>query len=396
MEKKTLRIGIYGMFRGLDIARELVNVPNARVVAICDRNDYRLEAAKRFCAEDVRCFYSYEKMLDWGQMDVVVLTNTYHQHARCAIAALEQGFAVFSETAPAATLKETVELVEAVERTGGVYALAENYPHIRACRELTRVYQTGILGSVSYAEGEYIHPMDPKEGKKYVSHALHWRNFLPPSYYSTHSLAPLMRMTGHMPKRVIGKQALTSSLEEENRCMAALMLIETDQGALFRIFGSAHFGCMENWYRLGCDKGSVETVRGSNDYVRLVQNPWQLETPAAAHEQIYLPTVTEVDKAATNSGRRDDDHGHWGGDQSMLRELVNDVIEGRTPYMDVYRSAALTSVGILGWRSILQDSVQLEIPDFRKKEERDRVREDDLSPFPNENGETTLPHRYKQ
>ena len=80
----------------------------------------------------------------------------------------------------------------------------------------------------------------------------------------------------------------------------------------------------------------------------------------------------------------------------MLRELVNDVIEGRTPYMDVYRSAALASVGILGWRSILQDSVQLEIPDFRKKEERDRVREDDLSPFPNENGEATLPHRYKQ
>lgn len=396
MVKKTLRIGIYGMFRGLDIARELVNVPNAEVVAICDRNDYRMDAAKQYCGPDVRCFYCYEDMLDWGQMDVVILTNTYHQHARCAISALERGLTVFSETTPAATLKEAVELVETVERTGGIYALAENYPHIRACRELVRVYETGILGNVSYAEGEYIHPMDPKEEGKYVSHALHWRNFLPPSYYSTHSLAPLMRMTGHMPKRVIGKQALTRDQGQENRCTAALMLVETDQGAVFRIFGSAHFGCMENWYRLGCDKGSVETVRGSNDYVRLVQNPWQLERPNTAHEQVYLPVITAVDKAATNSGRRDDDHGHWGGDQSMLRELVDNVLEGKTPFMDVYRSAALAAVGILGWRSILQDSVQLEIPDFRKKEDRDRVRDDDLSPFPDENGVTTLPHRYKQ
>ena len=396
MSKEALKIGVYGMFRGLDIVRELVKVPNAEVVAVCDRNDRKMEAGKIYYKGEVKFFHTYEEMLDWGQFDAVILTNTYNEHAPCAIAALEKGFAVFSETAPASTLKEAVELVETVERTHGIYALAENYPHIRACRELARVYRSGVLGHVSYAEGEYIHPMDSKDAARYVSHALHWRNFLPPTYYSTHALAPLMYMTGQMPKRVIGKQALTKNTGQDDRCTGALMLVETNEGALFRIFGSAHFGCMENWYRLGCDKGAVETVRGSNDYVRLVRNPWMLDAPVDAHESVYLPRITEVDKAATNSGRREDDHGHWGGDQSMLRDLVSDVLEGRTPFMDVYRSAALTAVGILGWRSILEGSKQFDIPDFRKQEERNLVREDDLSPFPDQDGNVTLPHVYKQ
>ena len=394
MAKDTLRIAIYGMFRGRNIARELVNVPRAQVVAVCDRNNHKLEAGRPYYKGDVKFFNKYDDMLEWGQFDAVILTNTYNEHAPCAIAALEKGIAVFSETAPTTTMKEMLELVEAVERTGGFYALAENYPHIRGCRELTRVYRTGVLGNVSYAEGEYIHPMDPKDAAQYMSHPLHWRYFLPPTYYSTHALAPLMVMTGHMPKRIIGKQALTKDEGQADRCTGALMLVETDQGALFRIFGSAHFGCMENWYRLGCDKGAVELVRGSNDYVRLVQNGWMYDEPLEAHESVYLPRITEVDKAATNSGRREDDFGHWGGDQSMLREFVDDVLDGREPYMDVYRSAALTAVGILGWRSILEDSKQFDIPDFRDKEAREALRSDDLSPFPDAEGNTTLPHVY--
>ena len=167
MAKETLRIAIYGMFRGRNIARELVNVPRAQVVAVCDRNNHKLEAGRPYYKGDVKFFNKYDDMLEWGQFDAVILTNTYNEHAPCAIAALEKGIAVFSETAPATTMKEMLELVEAVERTGGFYSLAENYPHIRGCRELTRVYRSGVLGNVSYAEGEYIHPMDPKDAVIY-------------------------------------------------------------------------------------------------------------------------------------------------------------------------------------------------------------------------------------
>ena len=50
-------------------------------------------------------------------------------------------------------MKECVELVETVERTGCIYALAENYPYFRANMEMEEVYQAGVLGDVIFAGG---------------------------------------------------------------------------------------------------------------------------------------------------------------------------------------------------------------------------------------------------
>ena len=384
---KVLKIGVYGVFRGADFCRELRNVPDVKVTAICGRDAGRIANCRRFVDDDCVTFHDYEKMLD-TDIDVVLLSNSFDKHAEAAIQALRKGKAVISETSPAATLKECVELVECVEETGGFYAFAENYPYIRGNRELARVYKSGLIGDVAFAEGEYVHPMDPVLAVKYQPTPNHWRSYLPCTYYSTHALAPLMYMTGHMPSRVIGMQAKAG----DGGVYAGVMMVETDRKAIFRIFGSAHFGCMENWYRLGCTRGEIENVRGSNDMVRLVTNSWQRDsqyTPMIGEESVYLPEETEVDRAATNAGRRTDDHGHWGGDQAMLRELLDDVRNNRRPFLDVYRSAALAAVGIIGWRSILDGSVWMEIPDFRLKEERDKVRDDDLSPFPS--GNCTLP-----
>ena len=389
-----LKIGVFGVFRGADYCRELLKVPNAKVTAICDRSETMISRCRQYIDNDCRIFADYDEMLDYD-IDAVILCNSFDKHAEAAKKALKKGKAVFSETAPATTLKECVELVECVEETKGFYALAENYPFIRGNRELARVYKTGLIGDVAFAEGEYVHPMDPKLAAKYQPTPNHWRSYLPVTYYCTHALAPLMYMTDHMPKRILGKQAFAA----DGASYAGLMLVETDQKALFRIFGSAHFGCMENWYRLGCTRGEVENVRGSNDMVRLVTNNWQRDgayTPLIGEENVYLPEETETDRAATNAGRRTDDHGHWGGDQAMLRCFVEDVLNGREPYMNVYRSAALAAVGILGWRSILDGSIWKEVPDFSDRTQREKVRMDDLSPFPDKDGNRTLPSTFSE
>ncbi|MCQ2401310.1 MAG: Gfo/Idh/MocA family oxidoreductase [Lachnospiraceae bacterium] len=390
---KILKIGVFGVFRGADYCRELQKIPNAKVVAICDNNQAMIDNCMKYVDPDVRIFNDYDEMLDFD-IDAVILCNTFDKHTPASIKAFKKGKAVLTETTPCATLKECVELVEAAEKYNAVYALAENYPYIRGNKEMRRVYQTGILGNVSFAEGEYVHPMDPKLAVKYQPTPHHWRSYLPCTYYCTHALSPLMFMTDHMPKKVMGKQALN----EDGDVMGGLMLVETDRKALFRIFGSAHFGCMENWYRLGCDRGEVENVRGSNDMVRLVLNPWQRVpgTENMGDENMYYPETTEVDMIATNSGKRTDDHGHWGGDQWMIRTFVDDVLEGRTPYMNVYRAAALSAVGIIGWYSILDGSTWMDIPDFTKKEDRDKVRDDDRNPFPDKDLNTSLPSVYHQ
>ena len=54
----------------------------------------------------------------------------------------------------------------------------------------------------------------------------------------------------------------------------------------------------------------------------------------------------------------------------------------RPAYFDVYRGVAASVVGILAYRSALADSASIEVPDFRRKGDRDRYRSDDWNPDP--------------
>jgi hypothetical protein len=51
----------------------------------------------------------------------------------------------------------------------------------------------------------------------------------------------------------------------------------------------------------------------------------------------------------------------------------------------------MSAVAILGWRSSLHNGAEYKIPDFSKEEDRKLYENDNLSPFPNEDGVTTYP-----
>ena len=100
----------------------------------------------------------------------------------------------FSHTAVMFTMAEGVALVRAARKSGAFYMLAENYPFMLFNQEIRRVYQEGTLGQVMFAEGEYNHPADLYNAEYSASlrdDVRHWRNFLPATYYITHSLGPL-------------------------------------------------------------------------------------------------------------------------------------------------------------------------------------------------------------
>ena len=163
----------------------------------------QIERIRAICP-DAKVFDNFDAFIDSG-MDAVVLTNYFHEHARYAIRAMEKGIAVLSETTAGVTHRECVELVEAVERTGVKYALAENYPFAASCLEMKRVYETGKLGKVMYAEGEYCHPSSVEDIRGLDPEKYHWRKYAPMTYYITHSLGPLMYMTGATPLAVTAR-----------------------------------------------------------------------------------------------------------------------------------------------------------------------------------------------
>lgn len=376
------RIGVFGTWRGNAYIRAFKDVENCKVTAICDRRPKVIEDALPNCPEGTKTFSDFDEFINSGLFDAVVMTNYFHEHAPFAIKAMEKGIHVLSETTAAFTMKECVDLCRAVERTGAKYMLAENYPFMCACQEMKRVYETGKLGKVIYADGEYVHPMSTNESDYYAPSEYHWRKYLPKTYYLTHSLAPLMYMTGVMPKSVNARTSFYPEYAIERGRMsgdsAGIMLCQMNDDSVFRVSGSCSFGPHGNWYRLGCVNGGIETIRGNQSNVRLEYNSWT--TPEGEEtSRIYTPGWSEHGELAAKAG-------HGGGDFWVAYNFVKYINEDIKPFFDVYKAAAMSAVGILGWKSVLEDGKTYHIPDFTKEEERKIYENDDLRPIPDENG----------
>lgn len=74
--------------------------------------------------------------------------------------------------------------------------------------------------------------------------------------------------------------------------------------------------------------------------------------------------------------------GHGGGDFFTNHAFAEAIRSGEPPYLDVYRGIEMSIVGVLAWRSALNDSAPLDVPDFRIESVRRKYAEDDWSPDP--------------
>ena len=158
-EKRKLRIGVFGGARGQTMISVLLHHPDAQLVAVCDKYVPLLDEAKKTaeeCGTEIAVFERFDDFIEYD-MDAVVLANYATEHATFAIRCMNKGKHVLSEVLPCETMAQAVELIETVEKTGLVYAYAENYCYMTHTFEMWRRYRTGEMGMALYGEGEYIH-----------------------------------------------------------------------------------------------------------------------------------------------------------------------------------------------------------------------------------------------
>lgn len=382
-----IKFGVFGLWRGNAFVK-VINTfkEEAVLVSVCDEREDRREAAREACEKagntEVKFFTDFDEFIESG-IEVVVLCNHFHQHAPFAIRAMEKGIHVISECTSASTIKECVELCRAVERTGCKYMIAENYPFTNTKLEMARLCKEGYLGRIQYAEGEYNHPSDENELRILTPYLYHWRAWMPRTYYVTHAIGPLMYMTDAMPVSVNARSIYSPQLQQfedfrPNYDSVAMMFCMMDNGALYRFTGSTEMPSPSG-YRVVGEQGSVEmgrTVPAGHVYAHY--NHWQVPEGLQI-SQTYEPVKTPLMQQAENFG-------HGGGDYFIIYNMIQ-AIKNDTPYFfDVYKGAAMSAVAIYGWRSVLNDGATYHIPDFSNEEERKKVEDDDLTPFPKEDG----------
>jgi hypothetical protein len=367
---KRIRLGIWGLGRGMSFYRMCEQL-NLDVVAGCDYNEHM---RKGFLDANPGAFATADADEFLAQdFDAVLLATFCPNHAADAIRCLKAGKHVLSEVTAFHTMADGVALVEAVEASGKVYNLAENYPFSAANSYLARKWKEGLFGELMYAEYEYVHncrtlqytyidglPVQP-------GHAVHnWRSWQHFHYYCTHSLGPIMVITGTRPTRVValpaekGTAGIIATPDVRDGGLAGITpsLINMSNGAVVRnlMGGTTNDTHVQ---RIWGTLGAAEINVGKELHLRLGGDGGD----CGSQRLEVKPHWDGLGELAAKTG-------HGGGDFWILYYFARQILTGETAPFDIYSAADVTIPGILALRSASEGGKPYDVPDFRDKAQR--------------------------
>ena len=387
---KKVRIGVMGAYRGTSMINFCKRADNAEIVAICDKSLEALDMQRKNTEGLSITFYDNFDAFIQHDMDAVVLANYANEHAPFAIQALKHGKHVFSEVLPVQNMKEAVELIETVEETGLVYAYGENYCYMAAPYEMKKLYREGKIGEFEYGEGEYIHNCESIWPSITYGEEDHWRNNMYANFYCTHSLGPLIHITGLRPVSVVGFEGTQNQRKLRVGAKGGLFGIEMVTLENGGIIKSIHGDLYRNsvWYAVYGAKGRMESARedamnGGTDTLYVNYDVASGDYENGTYECLH-PKHEELKDTKG--------YGHGGSDFYSMYYFVEKIRGNKdADIIDVYEALDMFLPGLFAYRSVLNGGIPMEIPNLRDKKMRDLWRNDVACTDPKAAGDQLLP-----
>ena len=129
-DKRTVKLGVVGLGRGLDVVKEVVGAEGVKIAAICDHNEEKLKnAIKVFSDLGVTELLSFDNFEDFiaADFDAVFIATDAIYHVPYVIKAMDAGKHVISEIPAVNSLEEAKALKAAVKSHPELkYMSAEN------------------------------------------------------------------------------------------------------------------------------------------------------------------------------------------------------------------------------------------------------------------------------
>lgn len=352
----TYRVGIVGFRRGTGPAHVFAAMPDCRIAAICDL-DERVLAYGREQFPGARTFTDYSEMLRQG-LDIIFVATPVPLHAEHTIAALEAGCHVLQEVTLANSIGQCRDILEAVKaHPGQKFMLAENccyWAQIMAWREM---FAQGLLGEFMYAEAEYIHEIGSllrdAEGRPT------WRASLPPIYYCTHSLGPLLMITGQRCVSACGLHTGSKLHRDVGHTNMEVGIFQTSNGGVIKIL--CGFGVvrepMFHYYSLYGTKGTLETARPPEP----LRSHTYLEAVPHLQNMIEIPLGYDVPGAPPQARLG----GHGTTEYYMVQAFLESVRHDTTLPIDIYAALDMALPGLCAHESAINGGQAVKVPDWR-------------------------------
>jgi predicted dehydrogenase len=361
-----IRFGVIGLRRGQSFVRICQAVGGATVTSIFDIDGER--AAAVGAEFDARPFTDLEQFLA-SDIDAVVIASPLPYHAQQAIAALDAGKHVLSEVTACHTLDDARALAAAAGCSNAIYMMAENYRYMDEVEHLKRLHDAGRFGDLYFGEGEYLH--DCKDLWYTESGDLTWRGRGRLGVYCTHSLGPLLYITGDRVKSVSALAVPGGKFDPAvNNPTMHLMQMVTEAGLTLRVRVD-HVSPRPHqmaYYALQGTRGAFESWRGNGDASKI----WLEDLHEASrvsgdgapwHSLAELASECIPDRLAAPPEAKQGGHGtseYW-----LLHDFLSAARGEITSPIDVHRALDYTLPGVLAFTSAAAGGAPQPVPDSR-------------------------------
>lgn len=356
---KKLHVAVVGLRFGKSFAQIFRVHPAVGEVTLFDPDAARV----KFLVDTlpgVKVANSFEEILEDPSIDAVHLVSPIPFHADQTVKVLEAGKHCACAVPMATSLEDIRRIFSAVRRSGKNYMMMETSLYTYHYFYVSQMIQDGTLGKIPFLRGSHYQDM--------ANWPLYWMG-LPPMWYGTHAIAPMVGLSGSRICRVncFGSGTMDEELvrnygnpypiesglfEFENGLKGEVTrsLFETArtyQEGMF-VYGSKYsfeWGFAEGEDPYVTFLGPIlENIRGKGAEVNKV--------PMPDYSHLLPEEIREVSK------------GHHGSHTHLVHEFISSILEERKPWIDEVLAANITAAGICAHESAMQNGAAVIVPKF--------------------------------
>jgi len=179
-----VRIGMIGVGgRGQDLLKQVLDLPNAQLVAIADIYSRRREEAQQL-VPGLRTFDDHRRLLE-TDLDGVIVSSPLHLHAKHFLDTINAGKDLYCEKTMTWSIAEADECLAAAKKSDRVIQIGLQHESSGALSDTRRWIQQGLTGKITHVEswmsrntphgqGQWVRPVPPDCNAENVS----WNAFL--------------------------------------------------------------------------------------------------------------------------------------------------------------------------------------------------------------------------
>ena len=373
---KKINVALVGTAFGGAFIDIYKNHPNVGELSLFDSDPAMLRnVSKKF---SLRAHSSFEEILADETIDAVHIVTPIPLHEEQSIRVLEAGKHCACTVPMATTLEGIQRITEAKRRSGKNYMMMETTLYTYQFFYVKQMIENGELGKIQFLRGSHYQDMS------------NWPDYwmgLPPMWYGTHAIAPMVALSDSRIQRVVcfGSGTMDESLHKQygNPYPVESALFEFENGlkgeATRSLFETARM-YQEGMFVYGSKK-SFEWGFTDNDtpYITTLGELTDRRGKPTEFIQQEMPNFysslpPEIQKFTVGSGydplnpqeslRKGAGGGHHGSHPHLVNEFVMSIVEDRKPLIDEELGGNITAAGICAHKSAMNNGESVIVPLF--------------------------------